>query len=78
MQHPFTTLAALLTAGLTLLVPSALFGQPRVTVSEVLPTLFGNTIVLTPTSTPEVPNHAAHFKPVWISCRRHSSSISRS
>ena len=63
MQHPLTTFAALLTAGLTFLVPTALFGQPRVTVSEVLPTLFGNTIVLTPTSTADVPNHEAHFRP---------------
>ncbi|MBA3269929.1 MAG: transporter, partial [Acidobacteria bacterium] len=29
----------------------------------MLPTLFGNTIVLTPTSSPDFPNHAAHFKP---------------
>ena len=32
-------------------------------VSQILPNLFGNTIVLTPTGTPEFPNHSAHFKP---------------
>ena len=31
--------------------------------SQILPNLFGNTIVLAPRSTPEVPSHAAHFKP---------------
>jgi hypothetical protein len=53
-------------AGLVLglvLMPSALAAQDRVPVAEVLPTLFGNTIVLTPSSSPEFPNHAAHFKP---------------
>jgi hypothetical protein len=36
---------------------------PRQPVSQILPNLFGNTIVLTPTGTPEFPNHSAHFKP---------------
>ena len=36
---------------------------PPPPVSEILPKLFGNTIVLTPTGTPEFPNHSAHFKP---------------
>jgi len=31
--------------------------------SQILPNLFGNTIVLTPTGTPEFPNHSAHFRP---------------
>src|SRR5882762_3521760 len=31
--------------------------------SQILPNLFGNTIVLAPRSTPEVPSHSAHFKP---------------
>ena len=46
-----------------LLTPNELFAQDRVPVSEVLPTLFGRTIVLTPAASPDVPNHAAHFKP---------------
>ena len=36
---------------------------PPQPVSQILPNLFGNTIVLTPTGTPEFPNHSAHFKP---------------
>ena len=36
---------------------------PPQPVSEILPKLFGNTIVLTPAGTPEFPNHSAHFKP---------------
>ena len=63
MPRSWNPVVALLTAGITLLAPSALVGQPRVTVSEVLPTLFGSTIVLTPTTSPDSPNHAAHFKP---------------
>ena len=39
-----------------------LAGQPT-PVSEVLPNLFGNTIVLNPASSPEIPSHAAHFRP---------------
>lgn len=38
-------------------------GLERVPLSQILPNLFGNTIVLAPTGTPEVPNHSAHFKP---------------
>src|SRR5687768_1928565 len=52
-----------LAAGLGLLSPSPVFSQNGVPVSEVLPNLFGKTIVLTPASSPEFPNHAAHFKP---------------
>ncbi len=37
--------------------------SPPQPVSQILPNLFGNTIVLTPTGTPEFPNHSAHFKP---------------
>jgi hypothetical protein len=37
--------------------------QERLPLSQILPNLFGNTIVLAPRSTPEVPSHAAHFKP---------------
>src|SRR5688572_13661740 len=64
VSHQWNRLIAVMAAASSLLAPSPLFGQDRVTVSDVLPTLFGNTIVLTPTSsTPDVPNHAAHFKP---------------
>ncbi|HVJ28352.1 MAG TPA: transporter, partial [Vicinamibacterales bacterium] len=52
-----------LTAGIGLLTPGLSFAQNRVPVGEVLPNLFGRTIILTPTSTPDVPNHAAHFRP---------------
>jgi hypothetical protein len=41
----------------------ALSQEERLPLSEVLTNLFGNTIVLAPRSTPEVPSHAAHFKP---------------
>jgi hypothetical protein len=37
--------------------------QERLPLSQILPNLFGNTIVLAPRSTPEVPSHSAHFKP---------------
>ena len=63
VPHQWNRVVAVLAAGIGLLAPSPLFGQDRVPVSEVLPTLFGNTIVLTPASSPEFPNHAAHFKP---------------
>ena len=46
--------------------------------SQILPNLFGNTIVLTPTGTPEVPNHSAHFKPGAEQLQTPSSSTSRS
>jgi hypothetical protein len=52
-----------LAVGLCLLAPGVLAAQDRVPVADVLPTLFGNTIVLTPSASPEFPNHAAHFKP---------------
>ena len=51
-------------AALALLVPQpAICQEGRLPLSEVLTNLFGNTIVLAPRSTPEVPSHAAHFKP---------------
>jgi hypothetical protein len=51
-------------AGLTLLTSQPLLGQGRPPVSDVLPSLFGNTIVLMSTaSTPDNPSHAAHFRP---------------
>jgi hypothetical protein len=37
--------------------------EARLPLSQILLNLFGNTIVLAPRSTPEVPSHAAHFKP---------------
>ncbi|MBA2305491.1 MAG: transporter, partial [Acidobacteria bacterium] len=54
----------LLTA-IILLLPRVLLAQApeRPQLSQILPNLFGNTIVLTPTGTPEFPNHSAHFKP---------------
>ena len=39
-----------------------LAGQ-KTPISEVLPNLFGNTIVLNPASSAEFPSHAAHFRP---------------
>jgi Putative MetA-pathway of phenol degradation len=51
-------------AALGLLVPQpAICQDERLPLSEILTNLFGNTIVLAPRSTPEVPSHAAHFKP---------------
>ena len=51
-------------AALGLLVPQpAICQEGRLPLSEILTNLFGNTIVLAPRSTPEVPSHAAHFKP---------------
>ena len=41
----------------------ALAQDERLPLSEILTNLFGNTIVLAPSSTPEVPSHSAHFKP---------------
>jgi hypothetical protein len=54
-----------LAAAIGLFLPTPLLAQEpeRVPLSQILPNLFGNTIVLAPTSTPDVPNHAAHFKP---------------
>ncbi|MBA3560852.1 MAG: hypothetical protein H0W30_19930, partial [Gemmatimonadaceae bacterium] len=63
VPHQWNRVVAVLAAGIALLTPSPLFCQGRVPVSEVLPTLFGNTIVVTPASTPEFPSHSAHFKP---------------
>lgn len=63
VPHQWNRVVAVLAAGISVLTPSPLFCQSRVPVSEVLPTLFGKTIVLTPASSPEFPNHAAHFKP---------------
>ena len=63
MPHQSNRVVAVLAAGIGLLTPSPLFCQTRTPVSEVLPNLFGNTIVLTPSPSPEFPNHAAHFKP---------------
>lgn len=52
-------------AAIMLLLPRVLLAQApeRPPVSQILPNLFGNTIVITPTGTPEFPNHSAHFKP---------------
>ena len=51
-------------AALGLLAPQpASCQEARLPLSEILTNLFGDTIVLAPRSTPEVPSHAAHFKP---------------
>ena len=54
----------LLAAAFGLFSPQPAISQEnRLPLSEILTNLFGNTIVLAPRSTPEVPSHAAHFKP---------------
>jgi uncharacterized membrane protein YgcG len=54
-----------LSAAIGLLLPRPTLAQTdaRLPLSQILPDLIGNTIVLAPRSTPEVPSHAAHFKP---------------
>ena len=54
-----------LAAAIGLFVPRLAIAQaePPLPLSQILPNLFGNTIVLAPRSTPEVPSHSAHFKP---------------
>jgi hypothetical protein len=56
---------AALAAAIGLFVPRLAIAQAaeRLPLSEILPNLFANTIVLAPRSTPEIPSHAAHFKP---------------
>jgi len=63
VRHWMTQVAV--AAAIGLVSPPLLLAQDpeRVSLSQILPNLFGNTIVLEPTSTPDVPNHAAHFKP---------------
>src|SRR5918993_2834330 len=63
MQQWKLVVLAVLSAAACVLTPGAASGQSGGPVGEVLPNLFGRTIVLTPTSTPDVPNHAAHFRP---------------
>jgi hypothetical protein len=55
--------ALLAAIGLLLPRPAIAQARERLPLSQILPNLFGNTIVLEPRSTPEVPSHAAHFKP---------------
>ena len=59
-----TPMTRLMTVAL-LIAARPVYAQPPPPqpVSQILPNLFGNTIVLTPTGTPEFPNHSAHFKP---------------
>lgn len=54
-----------LAAAIGLFLPRLAIAQVEtpLPLSEILPNLFGNTIVLAPRSTPEVPSHSAHFKP---------------
>ena len=63
VRHCFARVA--LAAAIALLVPRLAIAQPTagLPLSQILPDLIGNTIVLAPRSTPEVPSHAAHFKP---------------
>ena len=61
--HSSVSVIVAVAAGMSLLTPQPVRGQGRTPVGEVLPSLFGNTIVLTPTSVPDNPNHAAHFRP---------------
>ncbi|MFN2447582.1 MAG: transporter, partial [Vicinamibacterales bacterium] len=63
MRQQCTRIVAAVAAGIGALAPCSLWGQDRQPISQVLPTLFGSTIVLTPTGSPEFPNHAAHFTP---------------
>jgi hypothetical protein len=60
-----TCLAVLAAAAISLFFPPLLSAQTaqKTPVSQILPNLFGNTIVVTPAGTPEFPNHSAHFKP---------------
>jgi hypothetical protein len=54
-----------LAAAIGLFLPRLAIAQVEapLPLSQILPNLFGNTIVLAPRSTPEVPSHSAHFKP---------------
>ena len=63
VRHCFARVV--LAAAIALLVPRLAIAQPTagLPLSQILPDLIGNTIVLAPRSTPEVPSHAAHFKP---------------
>jgi outer membrane putative beta-barrel porin/alpha-amylase len=56
---------AVLAAAIGLFLPGLAIAQvdPPLPLSQILPNLFGNTIVLAPRSTPDVPSHSAHFKP---------------
>ncbi len=58
-------LSLALTAAIGLMLPRTALAQAdaRLPLSQILPDLIGNTIVLAPRSTPEAPSHAAHFKP---------------
>jgi hypothetical protein len=55
--------ACLLASLLVLFGPATARGQERLPLSEILPQLLGNTIVLSPTALPDQPNHEAHFQP---------------
>ncbi len=56
-------LIAIATASICLFAARPVMARQTTPVSEVLPNLFGNTIVLNPASSPEFPSHAAHFRP---------------
>jgi hypothetical protein len=63
VQHRWNGLVFALMVGSGVCTASSASAQPSIPVSEVLPNLFGNTIVLTPAGSPEFPSHAAHFRP---------------
>jgi hypothetical protein len=60
-RMPWVALAAAI--GLLFPRPAIAQAEARLPLSQILPNLFGDTIVLAPRSTPEVPSHSAHFKP---------------
>jgi hypothetical protein len=59
----FDSRVAALAAATVLLAGGLAQAQERPPLSEVLPQLLGNTIILQPTDLPDQPNHEAHFKP---------------
>ena len=59
MQNQLTTSVVLF----VFLVTGMAEAQEKLPISEILPQLLGNTIILEPTSLPDQPNHQAHFKP---------------
>jgi uncharacterized membrane protein YgcG len=63
VRHLMKWVALSAAIGLFLPRPAIAQADARLPLSQILPDLIGNTIVLAPRSTPEVPSHAAHFKP---------------
>jgi hypothetical protein len=63
VQHRWNALVFALIVGGGVCTTSTAVAQPSTPVSQLLPNLFGNTIVLTPAGSPEFPSHEAHFRP---------------